>query len=422
MAEAETAATLPAAGQTGDGIGKRSDNHSSVQAIAALMLKAEKQAQSQAGTQSTAASGIIAPEAGDGAGIQAATAETQISPEIEPAETTTAEEPNTEAAAATSPEGDDDDVLSPTSTLDPATKEKLNKRVGKEVVKRKQLEAQLGKEADERKTLQGRIAELESQIATKTEPAAQTPPVLNGEAQPLANIGNVAELAKLQQEAKAAIRYAEETLDTPAKWRLKIVPLSDPDTGEAIIDPSTGEARTERFKVTKLGDQEVTEADMKAIMRRARITLEDQIPARTQFLQLQDAWRQKAVADFPFLTDKSSPDYQAAQAARRANPWLAGLPQSDWIIGVQVEGLKAIESRKAKAKGEAETKAKAKVPPKAPADQTTVSASTAAPRSTAGSAKTALAAEREKLLAKRGVTGADAVSFLQRTSSLRNSR
>ena len=315
-----------------------------------------------------------APEA---APEQSAAADTeQTAPDAEsqgtePAETETAgQEPKEEA----------DDVLSQKSSLDQKTKERIQRRIDKEVGKRKALEA--------------RIAELEGKL---TQPAEQTPkeearvvPLPEG-APPLANIESPDGLTKLQKEAKEAIRWAEEMLDHEG------------------IDNGV-----------QVGDRIFTKADLKTIVRQAKVTLEDHIPARAQFLIERAKAQQAAQAKFPFLKDKTSEEYTMAQAIYKDMPWLKNVPQADWIVGLGVKGWKALQAEEASASKPKEAKPKVE-PPKPPSSQTAVSAS-ATTRPTAGTTPR-IASPGEHFKAKGGVTGSELAAYLaQKEIASRNSR
>jgi hypothetical protein len=387
---------------TGDATETGSDGLTAGQAAAQLFASSERAAKAVTQEPPEPAAEQTTPEQSETTTTPAAEAEAasaDTSTEVDD----TAEE--TPAEATTEDEGES--VLSPSPTLSPAQQEILNKRIGKEVRKTEAIKAQF----------EARIAELEAKLkqapaATTTAEQPQTaapppPPVGN---QPLAEISDPNALFQLKQQAKEAVRFAEDTLDNPRAWKNRIE--TDPDTQEQVTT-----------KVTRIGDKEYTESDIKAIMRRARITLEDHIPQREQFLGMRQRAVQAARQEFPFLTDKTSPDYQKAQTMLR-DPWIQMRPDAEWIVATQIEGLKAIEARKAASKTKAEAPAKPKVPAVKPSsDQTAVSTTGAATRVAPDVAKRMhMKAESEKLMAKGGVTAAEAAAFLQRNDRPRNSR
>lgn len=386
----------------GDANGSRPGNLTLDQASFQLLASAQKQATPKPATpvaeeiasESTGTVVLDPPEV--------SATEAQNAPESAPAEETIAPE-TTEVA--TTPEAEPDSVPSQIS-FTPEQQDLLNRRIGKEIAKstalRQQSEAKI-KEL-EAKLAQQRPAEVEP---TQTQP----PPVVVLGNQPLSNVVDFAQLSQARQTAKEAIRYVETILDEPEQWKQITIP-----------DP-TGQGNEKVVKVHEIGGKFYTETDMKRSMREAKVTLEDHIPAREQFLQQRQKTQQMAHAEFPWMADKTSPLYQQAQAAKRdpANAAIMASPNADWIIGVQVEGWNAIQARKTAATNGA-VAAKPKVAaPKPPADQTTIAAAPAATRQPPGSMdKQNLAAERARLSRKNGITSEDAVAHLKRIEQLRS--
>lgn len=380
--------------------GKKEGNLTTGQAAAQLFAKAEQAAQQQPSRQ--AVEEVAAPP-------ETGTPETSAAETTQVSESAPAEEPapsETTEPAATPPTEEADAVHSQKSQFTSEQQEIFNKRLGKEVAKTKAIDAQL-------EATKARLAELEAKLnAAPPEPAVPAPVVVLG-GQPLTEHNDFASLQKLHQSAKEAVRFVEETLDNPKAWKT-----------QTVADPDTGEETTVKF--TTIGKENYTEADLKASARRAKVTLEDQIPARAQFLTARAQAQELAFKEFPFLKDKNSPEYQMVQAARRdpGNAAIMAQPNADWIIGVQIEGMKAIEARKAAAAAKAAPAPKPKVAaPKPSNDQTVVSTSTAAVRQPIGSSeRQALEAERMRLSKKGGITSEDAVKFLTQSESLRKSR
>lgn len=270
--------------------------------------------------------------------------------------------PETTEVAATEPEADTVPSQHPFTA---EQQELFNKRIGKEVAKTKAVEAKLKAEYE------AKIAELQSKVVESPQ-TPQAPLVVNPNI-PLSEIPDIHSLGKLQQTAKEAIRYVEDVLEDPSQWRSITVP-----------DPSGGE---QQVKVHQIGDKVYTETDLKKQMRKAKVTLEDHIPARQAFLQTQATAQSEATKAFPFLSDKTTPEYQMVQAAKRnpANAAILTMPNADYVLGLLIEGETArkarIEAEKAKSLA---TPVKPKVVAKPPSDQTAVSASTAPTREPAG--------------------------------------
>lgn len=306
-------------------------------------------------------------------------------PETEaPAETTEAVAPEPEA-----------DVPSQNS-FTPEQQEILNKRIAREVAKTKAKQAQLEAE------YQAKLAELQSKTPA-TAPEPTTPVVLTG--QPLADINDTATLNKLQQTAKEAIRYVEDVLEDPSQWKTITIP-----------DGQGGEQPVKVHAIGQGKDQVLyTEADLRAQRRKAKVTLEDHIPARATFLNSRTTAQQEAYKAFPFLTNKSSPEYQMVEAAKRnpANAAILSMPNADYALGLMVEGQLAIQAREA-AKAKTVAPVKPKVVAKPPSDQTAVSASTAPTREPAGNQAIARRQQAIKDSLKKGnINPQDAAKLLK---------
>ena len=309
-----------------------------------------------------------------------------------PAETTEPEvAAETTEAVTTEPEVD----VPSQNSFTPEQQEILNKRIAREVAKTKAKQAQL--EAD----YQAKVAELQSKTPV-TAPEPTTPVVLTG--QPLAEINDSATLNKLQQTAKEAIRYVEDVLEDPSQWKAITIP-----------DGQGGEQSVKVHAIGQGKDQVLyTEADLRAQRRKAKVTLEDHIPQRAQFLNSRTTAQQEAYKAFPFLTNKSSSEYQMVEVAKRnpANAAILSMPNADYALGLMVEGQLAIQAREA-AKGKPVAPVKPKVAAKPPSDQTAVSASTAPSREPAGNQAAARRLQAQKDSLKKGnINPQDAAKLL----------
>ena len=295
-------------------------------------------------------------------------AESSASTEAAPAESV---EPEAQApeAQAEGTEAEDDSVP---SQITPDLQKKIDKRIGKEVAKRKALEAQLNElRLEVAKAQQGQQAQAQ---------AAPVAPLPQGTT-PLAQIEDFNQLQSLAQQAKEAKRFAQQQL-----------------------------ARS-NFEPIQLGDQILDREQLNTIIINAEKTLEDDIPARTAFLQQRHQAQQLAYEKFPFLKDKSTPEYVQAQQAYMAMPWLKNLPNADWIIGVQIEGLKALAAKEKKSTGKS---GKPSVPfsTKPPAGQTVVSSSGEARTPSGQRAAQTLESMRAQMSKSGGVSAAQAAQFL----------
>ena len=225
-------------------------------------------------------------------------------------------EPSQEAET---PEGEAD---VPSQDITPELQKKIDKRIGKEVAKRKALES--------------RLAQLEAQIGEQTssqsaeQPAQKAAPAQMPANVPLAQIDDFQSLSSLQQQAKEAKRFAQDQLDR------------------------------DDFEPIQIGDTVLGRSELKAILRNAEKTLDDDIPARSQFLTQKQQSQQVAHQMFPYLKDKNAPEYVLAQQALSQMPWMKNLPNADWIIGVQIEGLRSLEAKQKSAKTDGKPKTPSK--------------------------------------------------------------
>lgn len=392
-------AASPASPAVGDGSKKSSstENVSESQAVSHFMRMEEKRAKEA--TANTDAEVAKAPEESgennaDGEAKQAPLTEAEAKPESETSEATEKEATETEAKEEGKEEADE--VLSPESqNLDAKTKQKIQKRIDREVGKRKALEDQV-------KQLNEKLSSL-SQQQPVPEAAQKATPVVVG-TPPLPDIKDVAALKEYQKSAKETVRWAEEVLDR-----------DDIDQGVTI------------------GNKEYTKAEIKAVLRNAKLALEDTIPAQqewfqqnNQFQQQKQTFTKQAQEKFPFLADRNSAEFKWAQQFYQSAPWLHNLAASDFFIGAYIKGMQALQAEEkaaelAKTKSKEPEKPKVVIPKtKAPSDQAEVSSTGTPQRLTPdATSNRALGVEYEKLRAKRGVTSEDAAKFLERRDTLR---
>lgn len=301
----------------------------------------------------------------------------EVTPEVQ-AETPAPEETAEETA---------DEALSKSNSLTPEQQAIVDKRIGKAVAKQRKAE----RDAAELKL---QLAELSQKV---TQPAAQTeqPPAivpLPLGAPPLANITTVDGLVKLQSEAKEAVRFAEEALD-------------------AIRDGQPA-------------PQGWDKASIREVMRNAKLTLEDQIPARAKFLVDQQKATAEAHVRFPWMKDRAAPEYAEAQAIYNRHPYLRNIPEGDLHVGLLLKGLKAVMAEEAAAKtAAAKPKGSAPAKPKPTPGQAAMTSDASAPRvSSSVVSKAQASADRESLSKQGGVTAKGFASFLAKQETLRTQR
>ena len=276
-------------------------------------------------------------------------------------------EPSQEAET---PDGEAD---VPSQDITPELQKKIDKRIGKEVAKRKALES--------------RLAQLEAQIGEQTssqsaeQPAQKAAPAQMPANVPLSQIDDFQSLSSLQQQAKEAKRFAQDQLDR------------------------------DDFEPIQIGDTVLGRSELKAILRNAEKTLDDDIPARSQFLTQKQQSQQVAHQMFPYLKDKNAPEYVLAQQALSQMPWMKNLPNADWIIGVQIEGLRSLEAKQKAAK--TDNKPKPAMSNRPPSSQSVVSSNGGDVRMpSAAKSANQIEALRSQLSKKGGVTANEAAAFL----------
>jgi hypothetical protein len=360
MSQTESGASSPAPASeanTGDGKKTTAANVTAAEAVRLFVKASERQANAAQTADTPATSSEVQSSEQSPAAESAqpdspeATTDTPAEGAPESVEDTTTTEGEGENA------GEADEVLSPESqTLDAKTKERIQRRIDKEVGRRKALEAQL-------QQVQSQLQEL----ATKPQPTQDATPISlpNQPAAPLPNVKTPADLESYRKEIKTAARNIEALLDR-----------DDIDQG------------------VQWGDKTWTKAELKALHRDARVTLEDTIPEQEKFFHQQQSFTQarqahskQAVADWPFLADPSSPEYKQVQQFKKEASWLNALPYGDWVAGAIVVGANELKARKeagnAKDKDKSTDKAKPAVvipKPKPPASQTVSSTSGSVPR------------------------------------------
>lgn len=420
--EAPSPATTSNSGDAQNDSRNRSSNLSTGEAAVLLMANAGKKPSQQPTRQAPeetapaaeaqAPNAETTPETPNAEAALAATSEpTQPAADgaVEAATTPETPEGEQEAAAAhEAPDAEAETVLSQTISFTPEQQQAFNKRLGKEVAKTKAIKAQMAEQATKLAALE---AKLSAAPAAQEQQQQTSAPIVIPANTPLADVNDIAALGTRQQAAKEAIRYVEEVLDDPSKWK-------------TITDPQN---ESREIEVHQIGDQLHTRTTLKAAMRNAKVTLEDHVPQRAQYLAARQQATQQAHIDFPFLTDKQSPEYQMVEAGRRS-PALAGImamPNSEWLLGALALAASTLNAKKAAAAKAAATPAvKPKIPPAKPSpDQVAASASASANRGPIGSAERAAAAQESKKLSEKGGIGAeDAAKMLLKASQLRNSR
>ena len=358
----------------------KSDGKSANVSLGQLMRQLSAADQASQGAENSPASAPAAVEA-----TPASPASTETTPVV--AAETTVEAPLIAPPEEPAAEPVADEALSHETTLTPELQAVIDKRIGKEVAKRKSMEAELAQ-----------LREKVGHPAAPVAPPSNLPPVVIAPTpeQPLANIQNYDALKKVESDTRQIKYLAQEGLDT--------------------IDATGQEAFV-------INDKPYTKAELKNVVRNASRSLEETIPQRQTFLsqRLQSVGR--ALEMNPELGKIGSEAHTAALAILR-DPKNADLHyRADSLerIALMIEGQKAFSAR---AKPAAQSKPKPAVSSKAPASQVAFgAAATGSSRAAASTqADGALADEMKKLSAKGGLTTRDVARFLSRKEQLTSNR
>lgn len=331
----------PAPAEIGDGI---KGNLSLDKAAQHLMKLSQVREENQQSTPEPETPSEVAP-------VETPQAEQPISEQVDSNTTQESEGDTEEVATQEQADAEPEDVLSQLSSLDPKAQEiakaaldkqkerlvgKFEKRIGKEVAKRKSIEQSLSQQLNEIRT------QSQSQQATPPPP----PPMLN----PDNPLGHIADIQTLNQEfvkAKQAVRLSEDLL------------AQMEDNNMDSID---------------YGGQSFTKQTVKTALRNAKRVVEDHAPQQAQFLEARQHNTQQAFEMFPWSKDKNSTEYVMAQKFLN-DPSVAARADRDIVVGLLVEGFKAVEARK-----NAKSVSKPAPKPKAPASQAEFSSASGATR------------------------------------------
>jgi len=104
--------------------------------------------------------------------------------------------------------------------------------------------------------------------------------------------------------------------------------------------------------VVKDGDKTYTKADLRRIKANAKKILRKDAPAREAWINERQASDQQAIQTFDFLSDGESEDYKVFMQVKQSplyKPLVDHLPNSNFALGLMVEGLKAVKAKQANA-------------------------------------------------------------------------
>ena len=142
--------------------------------------------------------------------------------------------------------------------------------------------------------------------------------------------------------------------------------------------------------VVKDGDKAYTKSELRRIKLNANKTLRKDAPARHKWIQERTQSDQQAMQTFEFLGDEHSDDYKLFMQVKESpmyKPLVKYLPNSNFALGLMVEGLNAVKTRQGQ-------KAKRAAKPKAPMAST--EAGTARPKTPQANKTKALQAAKAK--------------------------
>jgi hypothetical protein len=104
--------------------------------------------------------------------------------------------------------------------------------------------------------------------------------------------------------------------------------------------------------MVKDGDKTYTKSDLKRIQKNAKKILRKDAPARQKWIKERSQSDQQAIQTFQFLGEPESDDYKLfmqVKASPLYRPLVEYLPNSNFALGLMVEGMKAVQSRQAQA-------------------------------------------------------------------------
>jgi len=256
-------------------------------------------------------------------------AETQDETEDEAPEAEEAEETESEESEPESPETEtedaeeaDEDEAKEDEAKDDLKKmpKGVQKRIDKLVAQKKELEAKLHELSEQTEELKSKAEKPEKEVIP-----------VGKELNPYFNLQDEAEVHQEIRNARQVRRWAEENPDG------------------AVVKGKDGE------------EVEYSAEDMRRIKMNAVDALEEHLPAQLQYLAAKKQFDAEADKAYPFWKDRSSQEYQYANALLREFPEIKKFPDYKVSLGDMIEGRKLRES---KSKGKA--KQVVKVAPKAP--------------------------------------------------------
>ena len=259
--------------------------------------------------------------------------ETTTEEESEPVAEQPTEEEESEDQSAEEPDESEEsespvqpsDVLSKFKDLD---LDSLSEEESKELAKHLNASAikRFGKLTAQKHALLAENQELQQQVEQAPVPAEQ-PAFLKDNA--LHNVTDVNALSKEVENLNTLIEWADEGMENEVEYD---------DAGNEYV--------------VKDGDKTYTKADLRRIKANAKKILRKDAPARQAWIKERQSSDQQAVQTFEFLSDAESEDYKMFMQVKQSplyKPLVDHLPNSNFALGLMVEGLKAVKARQANA-------------------------------------------------------------------------
>jgi len=241
------------------------------------------------------------------------------------------EEPSDQSAEApdeseeSEPPVQPSDVLSKFKDLD---LDSLSEEESKELAKHLNASAikRFGKLTAQKHALLAENQELQAQVEQAPVPAEQ-PAFLKDNA--LHNVNDINALTKEVENLNTLMEWADEGMENEVEYD---------DAGNEYV--------------VKDGDKTYTKSDLRRIKANAKKILRKDAPARQAWIKERQASDQQAAQTFEFLSDGESEDYKMfmqVKASPLYKPLVEHLPNSNFALGLMVEGLKAVKARQANA-------------------------------------------------------------------------
>jgi len=236
----------------------------------------------------------------------------------------------TEATEDNTAEDTEDNTLSPQPS-DVLSKynidlDNLSEEESRELAKSLNASAikRFGRLTAQKKALIAEKAELEAQAQqAQQSQTTELPEFLKDNA--LHHISDPQALTKEVEQMTTLIEWAEEGMDNEVQY--------DDNGNEYLV---------------KDGDKTYTKSDLRRIRTNAKKILRKDAPARQKWIQERTQADQQATQTFGFLGEPESDDYKLFMQVKQSPRYRAMveyLPNSNFALGLMVEGMRAVQAR-----------------------------------------------------------------------------